>query len=83
MLIEMVSLAAPTGAAFRDWIITVAGIFFSVILVLRSLQYYAAREWGTFFGHIGVSVVVAVICFATGAFVNVLTTIGQLILGTS
>ncbi|MFG1820569.1 hypothetical protein ACGFIF_42900 [Kribbella sp. NPDC049174] len=83
MLDQLIVMAAPTGVGVRDWIFSVAATIFAIVVVIRSVQYYAQREWGYLIGHIAAGAIVAVIVLANGSFMNVLKEIGNLILGTS
>lgn len=56
-----------TGADFKDWVLIIAGNIFIVILVIRSVGYYARKEWGEFVGHIVGAILVGGLIYANDA----------------
>lgn len=67
-----VILALPTGAAFKDWVLVIAGNVFIVILVARAIGYYGKREWGELIMHVLVSVLIAGFVFANNLTISLL-----------
>ncbi|MGW2255403.1 hypothetical protein ACWCXH_35285 [Kitasatospora sp. NPDC001660] len=66
------NLALTTGADLKAWVLLIAGNVFIVILVVRSIGYYAKREWGELIGHILVAILIAGFVFATDTSVGLL-----------
>lgn len=70
-----------TGAELKDWILTIAGNVLIIIFVVRSIGYYAKKEWGEFIVHIIVSVILVMFVYFTDNTIKVLQTIGKLVIG--
>ena len=68
-----------TGADFKDWVLIIAGNVFIVILVIRSVGYYAKKEWGELIGHLLVAVVIAGLIYANDAALALLQNFWKLI----
>ncbi|MGZ0153717.1 hypothetical protein ACXJJ3_42075 (plasmid) [Kribbella sp. WER1] len=83
MLAQLVVMAAPTGADAKDYVLFVCGNLFIAIMAVRSIQYYAKREWGTLFGHLAAGVLVFGIVYANNVFLQILRSFWDLIAGTS
>jgi hypothetical protein len=71
-----------TGTAIKDWVLVIAGNVFIIILVVRSVGYFAKKEWGDFIGHILVAVVIAGLIYATDTAITLFKGLAGLILGT-
>lgn len=70
-----------TGADLKDWVLIIAGNIFIVILVVRSVGYYAKKEWGELIGHFLVAVVIAGLIYANDQTLSMLKGLWALITG--
>lgn len=69
------------GADFKDWVLGIAGNIFIVILVVRSVGYFAKKEWGELVGHLIVAVFLVALIWFTDPVINLLKAIWGLISG--
>ncbi|MGA5134479.1 hypothetical protein ACPCTO_32270 [Streptomyces olivoreticuli] len=77
------TLAALTsGVQLKDWVITVAGNVFLIILIVRGIGHYAKREWGGLITHVMAGVVVAGFVYASDVTKTVLVDVWTKVVGT-
>lgn len=70
-----------TGTDLKDWVLLLAGNIFVVILAVRSVGYFAKREWGEFTGMIIAAVLVAGFVYFPDQAISVLKQVWQTFLG--
>lgn len=61
------------GMDIKDWVITIAGNIFIVILLFRVLAHYAKKEWGELLTNLLVAVFIAWIVYSNESFIAFLT----------
>lgn len=81
MLNQLVVMAAPTGADFKDYVLVVCGNLFILIMAARAVMYYARREWGALLGHLAAGVLVFGIVYANNTFIAIMRTFWELFAG--
>lgn len=52
-----------TGSEISNWVLTVAGNIFIVVLVVYSIQHWAKKEWGQFIGFILGAIVIGLFVY--------------------
>lgn len=67
-----------TGAGIQKWVLAIVGNIFIIILVVRSVSYYAKAAWGELATNLAAAVVLVGMVYFPNDVISILKTVWQL-----